>query len=105
MLRSYAITMHTPMGDKSGTLALDIAGAVISGTLEIFGKRHGVTGEALGDGSCLLRGNFTTLMSTFTYRGSGHIREDALELTLLSGSRTYRVTGTPLPNTEKEKPL
>lgn len=92
--RTFNITISTPIGKRSGVMAMNIEGGEISGTLSIFGGEFEISGKMLDAENCIIYGMFKTLVNEFYYQATGHIDNDSLTLTMNGGSSTYKLAGT-----------
>ena len=100
----YKITLETPLGRRYGTLEISVCSSKISGCLDVFQNRQPVTGVLYGDGACRLSGKFVTLMSEVPYQATGCIGNDSVELTLIAGNGTFKITGIAAGwNSDKEE--
>lgn len=95
---TYHIVMQTPLGEKKGTVHLNINIDRVSGRLNILGKENVFTGEIDIDGKCNLNGSIKTIVSTFEYTAEGYIHKESINLTLYGRKDVFYVSGTALKN-------
>ena len=94
MERIFDITMHVPLGSRSGTLCFTAEQNRIHGILEILGGKNSFTGTLAADGSTEFGGQITSLFHSFSYLARGTISEGKLELKISGGRYMFNVTGT-----------
>ena len=75
MERIFDITMHVPLGSRSGTLCFTAEQNRIHGILEILGGKNSFTGTLAADGSTEFGGQITSLFHSFSYLARGTISE------------------------------
>lgn len=90
----YDVTIHTQLGDRSGTMQIDTHNDQIHGALSILGKTRPCSGVQNGDGNCILTGEIVTLLRRHCFTATGTFDSDRIELTLQSMGHKYRLTGT-----------
>lgn len=94
MERIFDITMHVPLGSRSGTLCFTAEQDRIHGILEILGGKNSFTGTLSAEGSMEFGGQLTSLFHSFSYVASGTLSDGRLELKINGGRYLFNVTGT-----------
>lgn len=91
----YAVTLHTQLGAKSGTL-IRYAGDSCSekGYIEVLGKRNPYAARVEPTGKCTISGTICTLIRNFNFQGEGYIYPDKLEISLRGERTQCRLEGT-----------
>ncbi len=95
--RKYRILMQTPIGDRAGTLEVQIEQNKIHGYLDMLNHSEPFVGSIDEEGCCCIRGRLITLMNTIPYTASGHITPDSLHLLLKGGRHLFPITGVLYP--------
>lgn len=92
--RKYHIHMRTPLGDRAGTLEVQIEKGRVRGYLEVLKHLEPFEGSIDESGQCRISGTLVTLMRTIPYTATGRITAEALQLSLQGGRDRFPVTGT-----------
>lgn len=92
-VRIYKVTMNTPLGNRSGTLGINIAGNKLDGFLQILKSSNPIVGVIDNSGLCNFSGHIDTAAKTLRFTARGVISEQTVELTLLSEDCQYLITG------------
>ncbi|MGM9618881.1 MAG: hypothetical protein ACI3W8_03435 [Oscillospiraceae bacterium] len=92
--RKYHIQMRTPLGERAGTLEVQIEKDRVRGYLDVLKHLEPFEGNIDESGHCSISGTLVTLMSTIPYTAAGQITADSLHLTLKGGRNRFCVTGT-----------
>lgn len=100
--RKYDITMMTPVGARYGTMAFTVKNCEIHGILNILKKENPFSGTMDEAGNCRIRGEITTLMQRILYDAAGQISSSALYLKLTGAQDCFEISGTAVPEAEKE---
>lgn len=102
MERNFKITMHVPLGRRSGKLCLREEKGTLGGTLEVLGSKGDFTGTLTADGLLDFTGKMTSLLRSFFYRATGRITGHSLELAVKGDRYSFRITGEEMDvgNTE-----
>lgn len=95
---TYDTVMQTPLGEKKGTIHLNINNGRVSGCLNILGKENVFIGETSIDGKCNLSGSIVTIVSTFEYTAQGSINKETINLTLYGRQDVFSISGTASKN-------
>lgn len=90
---AYKISMQTPLGERRGTMLVNIEGQSARGYIDIFGRKGFFEGEIGEDGQYCLHGRIITLIRTINYRATGRADGDRIALTLESERNTLYLTG------------
>jgi len=89
----YSVLLHTPLGQRSGSLEIHVNGDLLNGVLHILNRSEPFTGSVDADGNCCFKGQLVTLTRTIPYRANGRLTKDSLELSLVGDTGQYRMTG------------
>ncbi len=92
--RKYRIQMQTPLGNRSGTLEVQIEKDKIKGHLDVLKHLEPFEGSIDENGRCSISGILVTLMSSIPYTAAGQITPDSLHLSLKGGRNLFPITGT-----------
>ncbi|MGM9521756.1 MAG: hypothetical protein ACI3VB_04680 [Oscillospiraceae bacterium] len=92
--RKYIIQMRTPLGNRSGTLEVQIEKDTVKGYLDVLKHSEPFEGCIDEDGHCCISGKLITLMNIIPYTATGRITLDSLDLSLKGGRNIFSVTGT-----------
>lgn len=95
---TYNIVMQTPLGERDGTIHLNIHNNRVDGCLNILGKENVFIGEISIDGKCILSGSIETIVSTSEYTAEGYMDKKTINLTLYVGEYVFNLSGTTLKN-------
>lgn len=91
--RKYHILMHTPIGDRAGTLEIQIDRDKVNGYLNVLKHAEPFEGWIDENGYCHIKGKLITLMNTIPYTATGQILPESLTLSLNGGRSIYNMTG------------
>ncbi|MGN0799910.1 MAG: hypothetical protein ACI4NU_05700 [Christensenellales bacterium] len=92
--RKYQIQMRTPLGNRTGTLEVQIEKNIIKGHLDVLKHLEPFEGNIDENGHCSINGRLVTLMSAIPYTATGQITPDSLHLSLKGGRNLFPITGT-----------
>jgi len=95
-MTQYSVLLHTPLGQRSGKLEVQINGDRSSGILHILNRSEPFFGRIDEDGTCRFKGRLVTLIRTIPYQAEGRITKEAVELSLVGDTGKYRLTGVPV---------
>ena len=103
MKRYYAVTRHSQLGPREGTLCLDGSGARLWGALRLVGHDNPVTGTRDGPEAFTLLHPLRTALGEHQCRSVFTLSEGILTGTArLENGYQMRWSGTPLPSGTKE---
>ena len=94
---AYRIKMKTPLGEKHGTMLMNINEGTVHGHINIFGNKGSFMGEIHKDGTCRLCGRIITLIRTIEYVADGKAQEETIILTLKGERNTFYISGLACP--------
>ncbi|MGN1191391.1 MAG: hypothetical protein ACI4S0_01860 [Dorea sp.] len=92
--RKYNILMETPIGDRPGTMEVQIEYGQVNGCLNVLEHSETFEGEIDEQGNCCISGKIITLLNTIPYTATGRIETDTLELALKGKKNIFNITGT-----------
>ena len=93
MTCSYALEMETPLGKRRGNLKLNLQGDSLNGVLTMFTITAPILdGHRNGD-VITFRGEMQTLMGILSYRARGRIRENLLNMDIITKQGCYSAKG------------
>ncbi len=99
--QQYKIRMHTPIGDREGTLYAQISGRTITGYLNLLNHTELFGGVIDSLGNCRISGKLVTLIKAVPFTASGEILPKKLRLSLTADqNRHFQITGFPAEETE-----
>ncbi|MGN1133889.1 MAG: hypothetical protein ACI4RN_05465 [Oscillospiraceae bacterium] len=90
---NYNIIMAAPIGDKKGTLKVEIIDNKLEGSLVIMKNENYFYGSIKSNGSCEVMGDIKTLTGTVEYQGEGYLDMQTVTLVLNAGSNSLIITG------------
>ena len=90
---AYDVTLNTPIGKRDGTAVLKQDGGEVTGVLKMLGAEKEFKGSIDENGGCQVSGKLKTLGREISYRASGVITGEMLDLTLRAGNFGYVLTG------------
>lgn len=97
----YEICMHTPLGEKAGTLTVERTGGNLNGWLSILGHREPFRGTVDDSGHCEISGQFITLMRSVPFTAKGQITASSVELSVKGIHNVFELSGSVCPEKEK----
>lgn len=95
-MTQYNVKLHTPLGQRCGTLELRLRGREASGLLHILKQSEPFSGSIEADGTCCIQGQLVTLTRTIPYQARGRITREKVDLSLTGNTGCYRLTGVPV---------
>ena len=95
----YNVVLNTEIGKRNGTMRLSVNGTDIDGFLSLLNKTEPCYGKIENDGRCSLHGKIVTLIKEIGYDATGYMRENEIDLTLISDKNTFRMKGIALSKT------
>ena len=100
---SYDIVLQTHLGERHGSMTLDVAGSIITGVCKLLGYETKCEGTISEHGNCVLRGEIRTFMSAIPFTGKGTADEEHISLTLHTGKDQLNLFGNSNKFNEGEK--
>ncbi|MGN0986090.1 MAG: hypothetical protein ACI4OU_06295 [Candidatus Enterenecus sp.] len=91
--RTYRVLMRTPIGDRWGTMEVQIERNRATGRLNILKRTEPFDGSVDENGDCRLTGRLVTLTQTIPYTATGRILPDSLQLRLEGGRHMFPMMG------------
>lgn len=95
-MTQYSVLLHTPLGQRSGTLEIRFNGSQSVGILHILNRSEPISGRIGDDGSCCFQGQLVTLTRTIPFQAEGRITKETVDLSLTGNTGCYRLTGVPV---------
>ena len=95
-MTQYNVMLHTPLGQRCGTLEIQRSGRTASGILHILKQSEPFSGSIEADGTCCFKGQLVTLTRTIPYQAEGRITKETVDLSLTGNTGCYRLTGVPV---------
>ncbi len=103
MKRSFAITMHAPLGQRHGALTFEENDGKISGALLLLGNSDHVTGTITKDGRIEFTGNLISKLRTFSYVAKGKIENGHITLDVTGARYSFCITGDEIKSLEEKQ--
>lgn len=94
--RIYSIILQTSIGDRPGTMEVQIGTGRVNGRLNVLKQSEPFEGSVDENGNCRIRGRLVTLRSSLPYIASGEMGADSLRLYLEGEGFAFPVVGTIL---------
>lgn len=92
----FSVLLHTPLGQRSGSLEIHVNGDQLNGILHILNRSEPFSGRIDAEGNCCFNGQLVTLTRAIPYQANGQLTKDAIALTLMGDTGQYRLTGVPV---------
>ena len=96
----YNIILQTQLGERLGTLILNIVDEQVEGICRLLGYETTCSGTRSHSGRCEIHGVIRTFMSTISYVGMGTADQECIALDLDAGKYRYHLTGSMAKETE-----
>lgn len=94
LTRKYQVCMHTTIGQRYGTMDVQIEGHAIRGLLNLLQHSEAFFGKIDEVGNCIFSGRMITPMQIIPYTAKGKLTENSLALSLTSGKNAFEMTGS-----------
>lgn len=91
--KKYKICLLTPLGNRGGTLYINIGEGAANGCLEVMNHKNPILDLMLSDGSISFSGEIESLVSKTEYTAAGTICERKILINLKTSSGIYSVSG------------
>lgn len=99
--RTYTIYMHTPLGEREGTLFAERNGQKLNGWLDVLKHREPFEGTVDEDGNCRITGEFVTLMRRVAYTATGQISDFSIHLEVKDERNIFELSGVACGESEE----
>ena len=91
--KKYRVSLSTPLGNRDGTLAINIGEEAASGSLEVMNHKNTLSGLMLSEGTVSFSGAIESLVGKTEYTAAGTICGRMILLNLKTAYGIYSVSG------------
>lgn len=91
--REYLITLHTPLGDRYGSMSVAFMDRVVNGVMEILDHMEPFHGTIDENGNCRISGRLMTLVRMIEYTAVGTISPESVQLTVQGERNVFKLYG------------
>lgn len=91
--KTYALVMHTPLGNRRGSVTLHFSGPSLTGELTLLTRTSPICQGSRSGRHLQFQGEIPTVVGSVPYQASGTVTENTLQLQLTTPRGSYPIEG------------